>query len=125
MLPGEILSMVAYSPQFANEQTQAATGFMVGYLRGVRDYYEAFHVQHNRQAAIDILVQRTFVTDPHVWETAPPTTTDLNGDVDLEILRRSVAFYVQQGFMSGPGPDVTTLVDSRFTLAAAQQLGRR
>src|SRR5712692_9292112 len=110
VIPGAILSVLQYSPQFAAEQPDAATRFMVGYLRGVRDYYDAFHLKQNRDAAINLLVQHLSVKDPVVWETYSPSFTDLNGKVDVDDLKDSAAFYAQNGMLNGPSPDVTQFV---------------
>jgi NitT/TauT family transport system substrate-binding protein len=125
VIPGAILSVLQYSPQFGAEQPDAAIRFMVGYLRGVRDYYDAFHLKQNREAAIDLLVQHLSVKDPVVWQTYSPSFTDLNGRVDVDDLKDSAAFYAQNGMLNGPAPDVTQFVDQQFADAAVQRLGRR
>ncbi|HLH25748.1 MAG TPA: ABC transporter substrate-binding protein [Chloroflexota bacterium] len=125
VIPGAILSVLQYSPQFAAEQPDAATRFMVGYLQGVRDYYDAFVLQKDRDAAIDTLMQSLAPKDRRMWETAHYMSTDQNGAVDVNDLRSSAEFYLQHGDFGGPIPDFAKFIDTRFAEAAVQILGRR
>jgi NitT/TauT family transport system substrate-binding protein len=126
VIPGALLSVLQYSPQFAAEQPDAATRFMVGYLQGVRDYHDAFVLQKDRDAAIDTLLQTLSPKDRRMWETAHPATIDLNGVVNVDDLKDSAAFYTSRGDVTGgTPPDVTKFVDTRFAEAAVQILGRR
>jgi NitT/TauT family transport system substrate-binding protein len=87
IIPGAILSVLQYSPRFASEQSDAATRFMVGYLKGVRDYHDAFVLGKDRDAAIDTLLQSLSPKDRRMWETAHYMTIDQNGAVDVNDLR--------------------------------------
>jgi NitT/TauT family transport system substrate-binding protein len=124
-IPGAILSVLQYSPQFATEQPDPATRFMVAYLHGVRDYHDAFVLQKDRDAAIDMLVQSLSPKDRRMWETAHYMTIDQNGAVDVNDLRDSAEFYLQHGDFAGPIPDLSKFIDTRFAEAAVQILGRR
>jgi NitT/TauT family transport system substrate-binding protein len=125
VIPGAILSVLQYSSQFAIEQPDAAIRFMIGYLQGVRDYYDAFVLRRNREAAIDTLVRSLSPKDPRIWESYHPTTIDLNGMVDLDALRDAAEYYLQKGMFTGPIPDFTKFVDMQFADAAVHILGRR
>jgi len=125
VIPGTQVSVLQYSPRFATEQTEGATRFMVGYLEGVRDYYDAFHLKRDRDAAIELLVQSLSLKSPQLWEAVTPFYVDLNGQINVDNLYEQAAFYAQQGSLSGPIPDFGRLVDARFAAAAVQQLGRR
>lgn len=125
VIPGAILSVLQYSLQFATEQPDAATRFMIAYLQGVRDYYDAFVLKKDRDAAIATLVQSLSPKDPRMWESAHYMSIDLNGVVNVDDLRSSAEFYLQRGDFSGPVPDFSKFVDARFAEAAVQVLGRR
>jgi NitT/TauT family transport system substrate-binding protein len=125
VIPGAHLSVLQYSPDFASSQAQAATRFMVGYLQGVRDYYDAFFQKKDRDAVIKLLTQSLSVKDPQVWETAQPESIDLNGKVNLDDLKAQAQFYSQQGTLQGGVPDVARYVDARFAEAAVKELGPR
>lgn len=121
--PGTYLSVLQYSPQFAQDQPAVATKFMVAYLRGVRDYYDAFHLKKDRQAAIDVLAKYLSLKDPKVWETAGPLYIDLNGRLDAQQLQSQADFFAKQ--LQGPVPRVSQFIDPQFAEAAVRSLGAR
>jgi NitT/TauT family transport system substrate-binding protein len=125
VIPGATLSVLQYSPAFAREQPEAATKFMVAYLQGVRDYYDAFHLQKNREDAISLLTKSLSVKDPVVWQTAGPEFIDLNGKVNVDDLVHQANFYASQGTLEGPVPDIARYVDTQFVDAAVKTLGAR
>src|SRR5262249_6786384 len=53
------LAVVLYAPAFAERSPEAARGFMVAYLRGVRDYYRAFFGDGQGRAEMLQLLTRT------------------------------------------------------------------
>jgi NitT/TauT family transport system substrate-binding protein len=125
VIPGAHLSLLMFSPPFAASQPDVATRFMIGYLQGARDYYDAFHLHQNREAAIDLLVQHLSVKDRRVWETAAPSSADLNGRISLDDLRAQAAFHQQRGTLTSQVPDLTRYVESRFAEEAVRQIGAR
>ncbi len=56
--PGAELAVLMYSGAFAKE-TDAATKFMVAYLKGARDYYDAFYEKKDRDAVIPSFERNT------------------------------------------------------------------
>jgi len=122
--PGTELSVLVYSPEFA-KKTDTATKFMIGYLRGVRDYHDALFLKKNRDAAIDILTQYLPVKDRKIWEDSMPQHTDLNGQVDGEDIQRQGAIYKELGDIVGDVPDISKFIDRQFANAAVEKLGKR
>jgi NitT/TauT family transport system substrate-binding protein len=120
--PGAQLSVVLYSPNFA-QQREVATKYMVAYLHGVRDYYEAFFLKKDRDATITLLTQTLPVKDPAIWANAMPQYTDLNGRIDVADLKRQAALYKEQGNITGAVPDLDKFVDPSFAEAAVKILG--
>jgi NitT/TauT family transport system substrate-binding protein len=122
--PGAQLSVLQYSPEFAR-QTEIATKFMVAFLEGARDYYDAIFLQQNRDAAIAILTSRLSLKDPTLWKEAMFRHTDLNGRINVADLRSQAAFYLKQGTLSGGIPDIDKYVDPSFAAAAVKLIGAR
>jgi NitT/TauT family transport system substrate-binding protein len=122
--PGGQLAVLMYSAPFA-KQTDVATKFMIGFLKGVRDYYDAFYQQKDRDSVIKLLVAHLPVKDPKLWENATPGTTDLNGRINVASLKAQAAFFKQQGTLTGPIPDMDKYVDHQFAEAAVKVLGAR
>ncbi|HEY7065872.1 MAG TPA: hypothetical protein VII06_30635 [Chloroflexota bacterium] len=124
VIPGAYLSLVVYSPEFA-QRPDVATRWMVAYLQGVRDYWAAFHEQKDRDAAIAVLSERLSLKDPRVWETASPEFMDLNGRIDAARLGQQAAFFQREGTLTGDLPDLNRFIDPQFAEGAVRQIGAR
>lgn len=122
--PGAVLSIMVYSPAFA-KNTDLATRFMVAYLKGVRDYHDAFFLKKEQDAAIDILTKHLSIKDPNVWKAMGPLHTDVNGSINVTDIKAQAAIYKELGQVSGPLPDIDKYVDTRFIDGAVKQLGKR
>jgi NitT/TauT family transport system substrate-binding protein len=116
------LSILLYSSEFAG-QADLATRFMVAYLRGARDYRDAFIRKQAQDAAIAILVKYLPVKDPDVWKAAMPQHTSVNGRLNVADIKRQAAVYVKLGDVRGVVPDIDKFVDTRFAQAAVRLLG--
>jgi NitT/TauT family transport system substrate-binding protein len=122
--PGAQVSIVQYAPIFAR-QTELATRFMVAYLEGVRDYYDAIFLGKDRDAAIAILIEETPLKDPKLWKEDMFRHTDLNGRVNVADLKAQAAFYKEQGTLTGAVPEIDKYVDSSFVDEAVKRIGTR
>jgi NitT/TauT family transport system substrate-binding protein len=122
--PGAELAVLMYSAVFANNK-DAATKFLVAYLKGARDYYDAFYRNKDRSAVIQLLTTYLPVKDPTLWEAATPGHTDLNGHINVADLKRQAAFFKEQGTLAGPVPDLDKYVTDEFADAAVNILGSR
>ena len=121
--PGAELSIWLYSPEFAKDK-DAATKFMVAFLRGARDYYDAFFLGKDKDGAIALLTKYLPVKDPALWQ-ASRQSTDLNGRVNVADLKRQAAFQKARGHVTGPVPDIDKFLSPEFADAAVQRLGER
>ena len=122
--PGAQLAVLVFSPEFAR-QSDAATQFLMAYLRGARDYHDAFVAGKERDAAIAILTRTLPVRDPDIWKVAMPQQIDLNGRVNVADIKRQAAAYKELGDITGPVPDVDRYVDHRFAEEAVKVIGVR
>lgn len=122
--PGAQVAIVFYSPDFAANK-DAATRFMIGYLQGVRDYYDAFVLKKNQDDAISILVQTLPLKDPKVWKNFKPSNVDLNGKFNVASIKTQAAFYKDEGLVDGPVPDIDKYIDNSFAEAAVKIIGSR
>lgn len=122
--PGAELSIVLYSAQFAADK-DAATRYMIGFLGGVRMYYDAFFLKKSRDEAIAILTQWSPLKEPKLWAEAIPQNTDLNGRINVDNLRQQAVFFKEQGTLTGNVPDFGKFVDMTFADAALKLLGAR
>jgi NitT/TauT family transport system substrate-binding protein len=110
-----------YSPQFS--ETEAANRFMVGYLRGVRDYNDAIVYGRGRAGVVDVLTRHTAVKDPAIYDQMAFAGIDPNGRVQPEVLQQDVEYYVSHGFMQ-QWMDVRQVIDGRYVDYALGRLGQ-
>jgi NitT/TauT family transport system substrate-binding protein len=117
-------AIITYGEEFITRKPEAAERFMVAYLRGIRDNYEAFFgSRRGREAVIAALANYTAVKDPALYEEMAVQHQDPDGYVPLEGLRRIAEWSVAAGYTQQP-VDVDALVDHRYVDKALQRLGR-
>ncbi len=112
---------VVFSGQFA-AQTDLARRFMIGYLKGVRVYNDAFAKGEGRSDVVRILIEHTAVKDPTAYERMHMAGLDPDGRIARESLQRDLDYFHQRGYYTGP-VTLDDLIDSSFAEYAAQQLG--
>jgi NitT/TauT family transport system substrate-binding protein len=96
--------------------------FMVAYLRGVRDYVNAFEYGIDQDEILDILVRHTTVKDPDVYRQSRHHWIDPNGTLNRATLEGDVAFLVQQGVIPAP-IDLAPAFADGYRQVAVQHLG--
>jgi ABC-type nitrate/sulfonate/bicarbonate transport system substrate-binding protein len=116
--------ILAYAPQFVQTQPEAARRFMVAYLRGVRDYVDAFNTGTGQDEIVDILIKHTPIKDRAVYATMAPAGFEPNGRINVEFLRAEQDLYAREGLLTDP-MDLAALVDHQYVDYAAARLGRR
>jgi NitT/TauT family transport system substrate-binding protein len=112
---------IAYSGQFA-AATDLARRWMVAYLRGVRDYNDAFVKGQGRGDVVRILTENTGVKDPAVYERMNLAGLDPDGRIARQSLQLDMDYFQQKGYYTGP-VTLDNVIDSSFADYAAQQLG--
>jgi len=115
--------MIAYSPQFA-AQRDPAERFMLAYLKGLRDYVDAFDGGAGQDEIVDILIKHTPVKDRAVYATMRPAGFEPNGRVNVDYLIAEQDLYVREGMMTET-VDIPSLVDHSYADYAVERLGRR
>ncbi|HEY7065051.1 MAG TPA: ABC transporter substrate-binding protein [Chloroflexota bacterium] len=120
VLPGYQISYVSYSPDF--RQTEAARRFMVAYLRGARDFDDAFFKGKDRDAMISIMAQKSALKDPAVWQKITAQWSNPDGTISVDQLLSDQDFYLQNGYLDTKA-DLTRVVDPQFTQQAVATLG--
>jgi NitT/TauT family transport system substrate-binding protein len=117
-------SVITYGEEFMARQADAADRFMVAYLRGIRDSYEAFFgSRQGRDAVVAALIKYTPVKDPSMYEDMAVQHQNPDGYVPLEGLRQIADWSVAAGYTQQP-VDVDALVDHRYVERALARLGR-
>jgi NitT/TauT family transport system substrate-binding protein len=115
---------VLYGPSFAEQRTEAARGFLVAYLRAVRDYHRAFFGDgQGRAEQLELLARTTPIRDQALLARLAPTWMDPNGGVNVASLQAVHRWYVDRGDLT-PEADFARAVDPTFAEYAVARLGR-
>jgi NitT/TauT family transport system substrate-binding protein len=123
--PNQQVAEVLYSNQFAREQTDVARRFMVGYLKGVRDYNDGFVKRDpsKREAVISALVKHTPVKDRALYDRMVLPGLNPNGTMNTESLAADQDYFLSTGDQQ-QRVELSQLVDHQFADYAVQVLGR-
>jgi NitT/TauT family transport system substrate-binding protein len=121
---GQQGGVLMYGPSIAKLGGDAGTRIMQAYLRGVRDYYTAFGLQHKNQAdVIAILTRHTSVKDPSLYENMGWDYMNPDGYVNREAVTEDLQWYVAHGYVQQP-PDLAHVIDNQLVDQALQRLGK-
>ncbi len=121
--PEAQIAMVLSSPKFLKDREDAALRFMVAYLKGVRDYNDAFvKGTGDKDEIIDIMTKYTTLKEKEVWEEVNVTGLNPNGEMFIEDIKNQFEFYKSNGAIKGE-LDFDDAIDTRITEKAVEILG--
>ncbi len=120
VVPGFQQTVVAYNPQFA-AQRDLATRWMKAYLRGVRDYNDAFRKNVHRSQTVEALAGALSIK-PTLFDGMGFMHIHPDGKVNLASMEEVMRWYVKMGYLSSP-VDLARSVDPSFAEAAVTALG--
>ncbi len=125
IIPNHQIAVLIYSEKFSKNK-DAADRFMRAYLRGVRFYNGALSngrmAGPNADKVIEILAASTPIKDPAIYKAITPTGMNPDGRVNIASLADDLAFYREQGLISGK-VNMDELVDHSFADSAVKALG--
>ncbi|RPF53208.1 ABC transporter substrate-binding protein [Aquisalibacillus elongatus] len=100
--PEAQIAMVLGSPKFLGEKREVAKRFMAAYLKGVRDYNDAFIKETGDiDRVIEIMTEYTALKDPEVWKNVGVTGLDPNGQMFVEDIKNQYEVYNDNDAISG------------------------
>lgn len=120
--PNQQSAAIFYSPLFIEKHPQQARGFMVAYVKGLRDYNDAFEKGRGRDEIIAILTKYTRITDRAVYDDVVPVGLSADGALNVESLKYDAKWYHEHGYLKGM-PDIDTIVDTTYIRHAVDVLG--
>ncbi|HHI93022.1 MAG TPA: transporter substrate-binding domain-containing protein [Gammaproteobacteria bacterium] len=121
--PNQQSAVIYYSPVFMQQYPKQAQGFMNAYVRGLRDYNDAFEKGKGKQDVINILTKSTRIKDASVYQEVVPVGLSPDGLVNVQSLKDDAQWYFQQGYLKAM-PDIDAIVDLGYAHTAAKKLGR-
>ncbi|MBV9119088.1 MAG: ABC transporter substrate-binding protein [Chloroflexi bacterium] len=128
IFPSGVVTFVLMSPVFIKDHPDAAQRYMTGFLRGVREYYQAFSGNgSNRAEIVQILTKTTVVKDPKLYDQMVANNgmalVDPNLTMDQTLTSQMQDYYLQQGTQKDR-VDLGQLFDNSFATFAVNQLGK-
>ncbi len=124
VIPGQQVAVILYGPKFVQERPDVARRFMAAYVKGLRDYNDAFSKRDaaKRSEVVEILIKYTPVKDTAVYDKMIMPGLDPNGKVATNSLENSQDWWLAKGSQNTRA-DLTRIVDSQYVDWAVQQLG--
>jgi NitT/TauT family transport system substrate-binding protein len=116
------ISVILYAPHFARDLPEAARRWMVAYLRGVREYNDAFGKGINKGEVVQLLMRQVAIRDPGLFDKMARVGLDPDGQVNAQGLRDDLRWFVERGLVSQP-PDLDHAIDPTFAAYAVGRLG--
>ncbi|WP_432613156.1 ABC transporter substrate-binding protein [Halobacillus litoralis] len=121
--PDAQIAMVLGSPSFVEKETDVSLRFMAAYLKGVRDYNDAFLHDDGLDEVIDIMTKHTALKDPEIWKKVGVTGLDPNGEMFVDDIKKQFEMYDANGAISGD-IDFNDAVDTSMTEKVLEIIGR-
>jgi NitT/TauT family transport system substrate-binding protein len=120
--PNQQIAVLMYSPAFIGDRREVGQQFMLAYLQGVRDYWDAFTRGVNKAEVVDILTRWTTLKDPALYERMAPAGLNPDGYVNIRSLSDDVEWWSAQGYIRARVVPAS-VVDNSFVDYAIERLG--
>ncbi len=120
--PNHQAAMLMFSEPFATDRTDVARRYMVAYVRGLRDYNDAFRASKDKSEIIAILGAASGVTDPAIYDEITLPGLKPDGAVNKTSVAEDQEYYLRLG-VQHDAVNIDELVDNQFADYAVQQLG--
>jgi NitT/TauT family transport system substrate-binding protein len=130
--PKQQVAVLLYGANLAHKNRALGTRFMVAYIKAARFYNDGLArdprsghgslTGKNGKEIVDILTEYTAIKDRTIYEQATPNGNDPDGRVNLESLRKDLAFFKSQGLVTG-AITVESVHDGSFAEAAVKIAG--
>jgi NitT/TauT family transport system substrate-binding protein len=116
------ISVNMINTDWAKQHPQAVRDYYYAYLRGVRDYCNAYHGGSIRNEFIDILVKSGTERRPEILHKYAWPARDPNGRLNIDSLVDMQTWYRANRFTTADLP-VNRLVDASYAEPAIAKLG--
>jgi len=107
---------------FMEKHPEQAKGFMIAYVKGLRDYNDAFEKNQGKAEIIKILTMHTKIKDPAIFEKVVPVGLNPDGMINILSLKQDAQWYLDKGYVKDL-PDIDKIVDLSYAKNAVKVLG--
>jgi NitT/TauT family transport system substrate-binding protein len=124
LFPGANAQALVVSPTFARDSPEAVRRYVYAYLRGLRDYYQAFvKNEGDRGPVVAPLVNHTPIKDPNMFNVIGMHSVDPNGVLNVQTWDPFQDYFLKRG-LQNTRLDLSKYVDQSYLDAALDRLGR-
>jgi NitT/TauT family transport system substrate-binding protein len=123
MFPNMESTQWMYSPQFAANRTEVGVRYMIGLLKGARDFNKAFKDGTDKADILNILIKYTSVKDPQLYDKMQLSELSGNGSLDASNLQEQIDWLVKYNLVK-MRVEASKLIDTTFTDRALREIGR-
>ena len=105
-----------------SEEKDISLRFMSAYLKGVRDYNDAFIKGEGKDEVIEIMTKHTALKDPELWGKVNVTGLDPDGKMFIDDIKKQYDTYKANGAILGD-IDFDKAVDTSLAEEAVEIIG--
>jgi NitT/TauT family transport system substrate-binding protein len=118
---GQQGGMLMYGPNISKD---VGDRFMVAYVKGLRDYYDAFGVKkQNTARMVEILANNTPVKDKSLYDKMGYDYYDPDGYINAKAVAYDLDWYASHDYVKQK-PDLSKVIDNSYVDYAISKLGK-
>jgi NitT/TauT family transport system substrate-binding protein len=121
LVPNHEGSVVMYSPSFMSQYPELAKGWLVAYLRGVREFVRAFDARQIPDDMVKSIVDHGVDTNPERIRRTVIVPMNPDGYNFPDSLQKDLDFFVKAGTVPNP-PDLSRAINRTFVDYAGARL---
>ena len=113
---------IFFSEKFISERPEVAQGWMNAYVRGLRDYNDAFFHGHQYDETVELLTKWTKVKEVELYSQMVPVGLKPDGSLFTDALAADAQWLTDHEYVKAP-VDMSLVVDTSFVEKANEKLG--
>ncbi|MDP2727946.1 MAG: metal ABC transporter substrate-binding protein, partial [Dehalococcoidia bacterium] len=119
--PGNQGAVLVFGERLTKD-VDAGRRFMVAYVKGLRDYNDAFFKGKNKAEIVQILIKYTALKDPALYDKVGMPGLHPDGKINIANVGVFQDFLIRKGALK-ERVDLNKVIDMQFADYAVQQLG--
>jgi NitT/TauT family transport system substrate-binding protein len=116
------IAVIMVNTDWAKQNKQVLSNYILAWMRGVRDYCQAFHGSALRADVVDALVKSGTERRPELLHKYPWPARSPNGQINVASMLDIQSWYLKSKMISAQFP-AERLTDMSYVQNAAQKLG--
>ena len=120
--PNQQSAAIFMSPMFIEKHPKQAQGWIIAYIKGLRDYNDAYEKGADKSEIINILTKYTRVKDAKIYEDAHPVGLHPDGALNVASLKSDAQWFYEHGYVKEM-PQIDAIVDLSLVEKAREILG--